>query len=107
ERLRDVPLGDVRLDQRSLRTLTQRVGGNRHRPRLDGLDVTTLVDPVMADRLQAARPELAEALALGHDPILVPARQELARQQGDALLVGPQLVPDRPAYKIDGLVEIA
>jgi len=80
-RLGLIPLSQVRLDQRSVRTLPERLAGDRCQTGLDRFCESRLRRQSLAERLERVETQLAEPLPFDQHPVVVPARKELTSEE--------------------------
>src|SRR6266852_4374444 len=78
DRLAGVAFGQVRTDQRSVGALSKRLAGHCRQAGHDRLLVTPGPGPPLAKALQKVKADLALSLPLENDPVVIPAREELA-----------------------------
>ena len=76
-RLGEIVLGDVEGDQYAVAALAQRVERDGGQGDLDGDGVSPAPGEFARQGLQRVQAQLAQLFALGDDPVVVPARQEL------------------------------
>lgn len=92
QRLVRVALGEVRPDERSMGALPQRLALHRGEARLDRLAEAICLHEPVAESLERVDPELPEPLALDRDPVVVPVREQVLREEeavrARALLLG-------------------
>src|SRR5439155_10244639 len=76
-----IALGQVRPDQRSVCTLSERLARDRRQRRLDRTGNRSQRHEPLAYRLERVEPELPEALPLDYHPFVGPAGNEVPLEQ--------------------------
>jgi hypothetical protein len=88
QRVRPVPLCEIRSDEDAVSTLSERLRRDGRQTRVDSGPIHPDGCQMLAQCFESMQSQLMEPFALDHQPIFVPPRKELARSRDQSEISG-------------------